>query len=323
MINAMNNEAAVNPSRPFHGRLCLAIVLLVSLAVTVSPLAAQPPDAEQRADQALLERPAVTETGNAEPAETSNPAEGDRLNLLMLVWTARWLMLPIILMSLVVVTLGIERALALRRSAVIPRALVEEVNRATATRGGLNPRELFHIAGESPSSSATVIQAVLLKMGRPHAEVERVATETMQRESERLYRNVRPLNLAAAVTPLIGLLGTVWGMIEAFFATANLPIGANKAESLAEGIYTALVTTAGGLVVAIPAAILAHMFEGRIQRLFTDIHELVYSRLMPHAERLEGRSTARKSAPLSTPSPAVRSGGPPTPPPIKERVPSK
>ena len=68
------------------------------------------------------------------------------------------------------------------------------------------------------------------------------------------FRKIELLNLIGNVAPLIGLAGTVWGMIQAFFATANLPTGANKAEYLAKGIYVALVTTFAGLAVLAPAA---------------------------------------------------------------------
>jgi biopolymer transport protein ExbB len=80
-------------------------------------------------------------------------------------------------------------------------------------------------------------------------------------------------------------------MIQAFFETANLQPGANRADYLAEGIYKALVTTFAGLSVAIPAAILAHMFEGRIQRLFRELDGYV-AKLLPQLERFEGRLRA-------------------------------
>ncbi len=231
------------------------------------------------------------------------------LNLLQLVWTARWLMSPIIFMSIVVVAVGLERMVALRRGAVMPARLVRVVLEATSDKATFRPRSLLDIADDYPSPAARVVHAAVLKIGRPVDEFERAVTDAMQRESERLYRNVRTLNLAAAVTPLMGLLGTVWGMIQAFYATANLPAGSNKAEVLAEGIYTALVTTAGGLIVAIPAAILAHWFEGRIQCRFADIYELVQDRLLPQAERLEHES-GKFSTGSATP--------PPVPPPVRQ-----
>ena len=129
---------------------------------------------------------------------------------------------------------------------------------------------------------------MLLKVGRPHSEVEHAVAEAADREANRLYANVRWLNFAAAVAPLLGLLGTVWGLIVSFHDTTHLLPGENKAEFLAKGIYIALVTTLAGLCVAIPAAFFSHMFEGRIQNLFHTIDELLFS-LMPQVERYEGR----------------------------------
>jgi biopolymer transport protein ExbB len=77
-------------------------------------------------------------------------------------------------------------------------------------------------------------------------------------------------------------------MIDAFHRTTQLAPGQNKAEELATGIYIALVTTFGGLMVAIPAAICAHFFEGRIQKLFHQIDELLFN-LLPQIERFEGQ----------------------------------
>ena len=130
---------------------------------------------------------------------------------------------------------------------------------------------------------------MLLKVGRPHSEVEHAVQEASEREANRIYGNIRWLNLAASVAPLIGLLGTVQGMIIAFHQTTVLDPGANKAVELANGIYTALVTTFGGLCVAIPASIFAHYYEGRIQNLFHQIDELLFN-LLPQIERFENRA---------------------------------
>jgi biopolymer transport protein ExbB len=123
--------------------------------------------------------------------------------------------------------------------------------------------------------------------------LEQTVRDAAEREAAKLYRNVRWLNLSAGVTPLMGLLGTVQGMIMAFYVTANLPTGVNKAQSLAQGIYVALVTTFGGLCVAIPAAMLSHFFEGRIQRLFGELDETLLG-LMPQLERFEGKVRVNK-----------------------------
>jgi biopolymer transport protein ExbB len=129
---------------------------------------------------------------------------------------------------------------------------------------------------------------MLLKVGRPLAEIETTVHQASQREADRLHGNIRWLNLASALAPLLGLLGTMQGMILAFHLTTVLPAGANKSVELAGGIYTALVTTFAGLCVAIPATAFAHYFEGRIMIMFHQIDELVFS-LLPQLERYEGR----------------------------------
>ena len=270
-------------------RFLFATLFFAAFALTMTCASLHAQSADQRTGDVLSERPAVTQapTTNAAPQNDNKQS----INVLELIWAARWLMIPIVIMSVIVVAVGIERTLALRRHQVAPPELVAEIDDISAA-AAFDPRNLLRACTNYPSTLATVIHEILRKVGRPQTEVESAATHVMQRESERLYRNVRTLNLAAAVTPLMGLLGTVWGMIAAFFATANLPVGANKAESLAEGIYIALVTTAAGLVVAIPAAMLAHWLEGRIQKLFLDMEELLGRRLLPQTARLERRAAA-------------------------------
>ncbi len=210
------------------------------------------------------------------------------INFFRLLIKGGWFMLPIGLMSAVVITIVIERFLALRRPRILPAPLVEELGQLGGTQGSFDPRDAYRLCQRFPSAAASVVRAMLLKVGRPHSEVEHTVAEASEREAERLYANVRWLNLAAAVAPLLGLLGTVWGMIDAFHRTTQLAPGQNKAEELATGIYVALVTTFGGLMVAIPAAIMAHFFEGRIQKLFHQIDELLFS-ILPQVERFEGR----------------------------------
>ena len=232
--------------------------------------------------EAVLAGPTDTET-----VEAARDAEVPSVQMLELLTKGGWLMAPILLMSLVVVAIGIERALGLRESRILPRKLVAELGRL-AESSVFDPRQAYQLCQRYPSSAARVIRAMLLKVGRPHAEVESAVAAACQGESDALYSNVRTLNLAASVTPLLGLLGTVWGMIQAFFVTANLPEASNKGEALAQGIYVALVTTFAGLAVAIPAAVLAHYFEGRILRLLRDVENLAAS-LLPQVERYEGK----------------------------------
>ncbi len=211
------------------------------------------------------------------------------------------LMWPIVAMSLMVVTCGIERFVALRKGRFVPAGLRQGIAKLVA--GGFDPRQAWRLCREFPSAAADVLEAMLEKVGRPVPEIERAAEVAKDREASRLYANIRPISLAVTVTPLLGLLGTVQGMILAFYTTANLEAGANRAAELASGIYIALITTFAGLCVAIPAAMLAHWLEGRILRGFRDVDSLV-DEVLPQLERYEnkGRLTA---AQLSAQPPEV------------------
>lgn len=240
------------------------------------------PDAESAGE--LADEPLEDEAA----ADLVRINEEEGINFFSLLVKGGWFMIPIGLLSLLVVTIAIERAISLRRNRVLPDAMVQQLGRLAGTQGTFDPREAYRICQRYPSAAASVVRAMLLKVGRPHSEVEHTVAEASEREAERLYANVRWLNLAAGVAPLLGLLGTVWGMIDAFHRTTMLGPGQNKAEELATGIYVALVTTFGGLMIAIPAAIVAHLFEGRIQKLFHQIDEMLFN-LLPQIERFEGR----------------------------------
>jgi len=279
-------------------RIALGFFLLALMVGVATPVSAQDADgrpsggetlAEQRRREVLEaeDKPEPSPDSEEQAGASVTPFEGPPINVLELVLQGGWLMVPIALMSLVVVTFGIERALALRRSRVMPHELIRQLG-DVSQQGSFDPRKAYRLCQQFPSSAANVIRAMLLKVGRPHSEVEHAVAEASEREAARLYGNVRTLNLAAAVTPLLGLLGTVFGMIRAFATTASMNVGANKAQTLAEGIYMALVTTAAGLTVAIPAAVLAHFFEGRIQGLLREIDELLFG-LLPQVERFEGK----------------------------------
>jgi biopolymer transport protein ExbB len=227
--------------------------------------------------------------GDAQPTTSASPAGViPKMNLVEMYFKGGWLMYPITFMSFVVVAFTIERAIGTRRSKIIPHELVENFGRMSASAGGFDPRKAYRICQHFPCSASAVIRAVLLKVGRPHDEVELTAQESIQRETWRLNYNVRPLSLSVTVTPLMGLLGTVQGMIIAFYMTAHAPVGADRALVLADGIYLKLITTYAGLIVAIPALFSAHFFEGKIQSLMHEVDELVQG-LLPQVEKYEGR----------------------------------
>jgi len=263
-----------------------AAFLLLSLVtlLVAAPASNWAQDGDEPATTASTTTPDVDEVAQ-------QPAPSNRLSLFDLLRRGGWLMAPIYLMSILTLGIGIERGLSLRRGQVLPAQLVQSLGKMTSSSEPFEPRAAYQLCQRHPSAAATVIRTMLVKVGRPHSEVEHAVGEASQREAERLYSNVRWLNLAAAVSPLMGLFGTVWGMIVAFYDTSNLAVGANKADELAQGIYVALVTTLAGLAVAIPAAILSHYYEGKIRTMFHQIDELLFN-LLPQIERFEGRERA-------------------------------
>ena len=289
-----------------YGFVLLCMVVLAVLATSIPA---------SRAEEGSQGPQANTPDLDADPGAGDEPAEQatrtretKRINLLTLLVSGGWFMVPIGLLSLLTVTIVVERMLGLRRDRVMPHGLVAGLGQLGGPNGNFDPRAAYKLCQEYPSAAASVIRAMLLKVGRPHSEVEHSVAEASQREAERLHANVRWLNLAAAVAPLLGLLGTVWGMIDAFHGTTKLTPGQNKADYLAEGIYVALVTTLSGLILAIPAAIFAHYFESRIQAMFHRIDELLFN-LLPQVERYEGRVRFGRND-----SPEDGAGNPPPPP---------
>nr|WP_261364008.1 MotA/TolQ/ExbB proton channel family protein [Stieleria tagensis] len=261
---------------------------------------------------------------NAEQAETAPPVvEPSGIDMLSLILSGGRFMIPIGLMSLLVVALAVERFLSLRRGKILPRRLVRELRDSADPIDSFDPPKCYQACLENPSPTASVVGAMLMRTGQPLAEIERTASETIGREADRYAAPIRWLGLAAAATPLMGLLGTVWGMIVAFHESTSLSADRSRSEQLSEGIYTALVTTLAGLVVAIPAAILAQYLENRVAKLFHDLEQLAFD-LAPGLARFSGRRRLDGSGELVPMDSidGVSSGAvpPPVPPPHADGV---
>lgn len=225
----------------------------------------------------------------SDDAEPTGPVdEPSGIDMLTLILSGGRFMIPIGLMSLLVVTLAVERMLSLRRGKVLPTRLVRELRGLADPLETFDPPQAYKACLNDPSPTAIVVAAMLMRTGQSLGEIERTATETIGREADRYASPVRWLSLAAAATPLMGLLGTVWGMIVAFHESTSLSADRSRSEQLSEGIYTALVTTLAGLAVAIPAAIFAQYLENRIAKLFHSVEQLAFD-LAPGLARFSGR----------------------------------
>ena len=182
------------------------------------------------------------------------------------------LMWPIGVCSFVLLIFVFERAISLRRGRVIPRPFVRRFVKQLED-GELDRQGALPLCEENGSPVAEVFAGAVRKWGRPGVEVEQAIIDSGERITNGLRRYLRVLNGVATVTPLLGLLGTVVGMIRAFnnIATAD---ALGRPELLAKGIGEALLTTAAGLTVAIPALIFYLFFVGRVDKLIIDIDAL-------------------------------------------------
>jgi biopolymer transport protein ExbB len=225
----------------------------------------------------------------AAPAAAGDATEkGKSINIFALAVAGGIFMIPIAGMSVLAVTMTIERLLALRKQRVLPDGLVDGLGEMSSPSGSFDPRKAYRLCQQFPSAAANVIRVMLLRVGRPLPEVESAVAQASQREADRLYSNVRWLNLAASLSTMLGLIGTIQGMIMAFHRLTVMDAAADRTTVLSDGIYTALVTTFAGLFVAIPSLLASHFFEGRILKVFHQIDELVFH-LLPQLERYEGR----------------------------------
>ncbi len=196
------------------------------------------------------------------------------------------LMWAILAASIVGLSAFLERMWSLQRGRVLPRAFVDRI-RALVAKG--QNREALLLCEENGSSIARMMAAALRAhlAGKPRPAIKEAVEEVGAREVAHMDRNVEIVGTVATITPLLGLLGTVVGMIKVFrnFVAAAAAQAAGP-QTLAEGIWMALVTTAYGLVVAIPMLLLYKFLQGRNDRLIVEMEEDV----MGLVDLLEGRA---------------------------------
>lgn len=179
------------------------------------------------------------------------------------------LVFPIAFCSFVLLLVVFERLFSLRKNRVVPRLFVERFLLQLG-EGALDKSEALDRCEQNESSIARVFKAAVRKWGKPAVEVEQAVLDEGERVANELRRFLRVINGVATVSPLLGLLGTVSGMMESFDVIANSS-AMGRTELLAGGIGSALISTAAGLSVAIPALILHLYFVGRVDSLVMEI----------------------------------------------------
>jgi len=188
--------------------------------------------------------------------------------MLEIILAGGWLMLPIMLCSTLSVAIIIERFWSLRKSKVIPEGLGAMVE-GWAARDELDMRHLQQLRVESPLGR--VFAAAMLNRKRPRDIIKEAVEDTGRRVVHDLERFLDTLGTIAGISPLLGLLGTVIGMIEVFQQISLVGVG--KADVLAGGISKALNTTAFGLSVAIPSMVAYRYFEARVDGFVLEMEQ--------------------------------------------------
>lgn len=225
------------------------------------------------ADGPVLSRAQAQDLGQASGGVL--PAEEAVINY----WNPRevlqrggYVLWPILLCSVVTITFGLERFVKLRRRRVIPKPFVRDFLKRLSD-GELTRASAMEVCRANGSPVAKLFLAAVRHWGRSSLEIEQAVREVGNVQISLLKRNLRALQGSGNIATLLGLLGTVVGMIDAFNEVA-LSDGLGRAEVLANGIAQALLTTAAGLTVAIPSLFLFNFFAGRVERLVHDMDEL-------------------------------------------------
>lgn len=170
-------------------------------------------------------------------------------------------------LSLVAAFLIFDQFMALRRREVIPDGLIEPVQKLLAER---RVKEADALCRQKPSLLAFVLISGLSEVEFGWHSVEKAMEEALADQSARMMRRIEYLSVIGNIAPMVGLLGTVTGMIFAFQRVAVSQGGAGAGD-LAEGIYQALVTTVGGLIVAIPSMGAFAMLRNRVDGLVAEV----------------------------------------------------
>ena len=179
-------------------------------------------------------------------------------------------MIPIGICSFVAVAVFIERLISLRRSAIIPATFLPGLKKILR-KDPTDKTKAIAYCRKNASPVANVFAAGIKKLDGSIESIQQRIDEAGQREVLKLRRFLRVLSVIASVTPLMGLLGTIFGMIKAFQTVAISPDALGKTALLATGIYEAMITTAAGLSVAIPVLIAYHVISAKVDRLVMDI----------------------------------------------------
>ncbi len=206
--------------------------------------------------------------------------EDPSVSLLSVIMKGGWIMIPIILASLIAIAIAVEKILVLRRNRINTNQFIMRL-RGFILKDSI--QDAINLCARTPGPTAKVLMKGLSKAGRSKRDMQEIIETAGREEIYTLEKHLGILASVAAVAPMIGFLGTVTGMIRAFMRVEQLGGNVN-ASVLAGGIWEALLTTAAGLFVGIPAYLIYNYLVSNVEKQVmemevstSEIIDLVYS----------------------------------------------
>ena len=207
----------------------------------------------------------------------------------------------IVLLSIAAMALVIEHLVTIRAPILMPPGLDEEVYALLAAG---QPAQAHERCRTQPGFLSYVLGAGLAETDGGWPAIEKAMEDATAEQSARLFRKIEYLSVIGNIAPMMGLLGTVIGMIFAFRELSDTQQGVARAADLAEGIYLALITTVEGLIVAIPSLAAFAVFRNRVDHLVAEV-TYVAQHVMAPLKRSRTRASVEFQAP-PPPPPAGR-----------------
>ncbi len=194
---------------------------------------------------------------------------------------------PIILCSIIAFGIILERFYYLRKIKIDTVAFMNKIEAALKRH---KIAEAVKICEDTPGPIARIIKAGLLKHDRPRQEMREAIEDAGHQEVPRLEKYIKILATIAHIAPLLGLLGTVAGMAKAFQVIHLKAVALNPVNTadLAGGIWQALLTTAAGLIVAIPAIVAYHYLVSKVQNFVLEMERSATELINMMSQRIEG-----------------------------------
>jgi biopolymer transport protein ExbB len=198
------------------------------------------------------------------------PAEASIKTILELAIQGGLVMIPIVLVSIIALAIVVERLVTLRRSRVMPPAFLASLPARLD-----DPDAALAACKVNASPVANILATIIRRRDEPTTLLEKHVSDTGERELVRLRHRMRLLSSLPQVSTMLGLLGTIFGMIRTFRAIAASGEALGKTEMLAKGIHEAWVATASGLLVAIPVMVAYYLLQGRIDSITAELDRVV------------------------------------------------